>query len=126
MRVAWERPPFTREDIDEWISGMPEALSHLEIDIEGTDWPERFGAIARLAVDGHGRLYVIPLVGASARPSAGHVPVDVFSADGEHLFSGLMEDFEWTAAAGHFVYGIRVNPQSGEREPVRYRLVAPF
>jgi hypothetical protein len=52
--------------------------------------------------------------------------VDVYSADGEHLFSGLIEDFEWTASVGDFVYGIRVNPKTEEREPIRYRLATPF
>jgi hypothetical protein len=77
-------------------------------------------------VDGQERLYVFPQVSVSGGPSEGLVPVDVYSPEGDHLFSGLMEQFEWTAASGDLVYGIRVNPQTEEREPVRYRLVEPF
>ena len=126
LRVAWERFPVTKDDIQERISRIPEALSHLDFDVDGTEWPEAFGSISRLSLDGHGRLYVFPHVSASGRSADGFVPVDVFSPDGEHLFSGLIEPFEWTAAKGDHVYGIRENQETGEREPVRYSLAVPF
>ncbi len=69
---------------------------------------------------------LIPLASVVGRAPGEDVPVDVYSPDGEHLFLGLIEPFEWTAASGNFVYGIRENRDSGEREPVRYRLAAPF
>ena len=53
-------------------------------------------------------------------------PVDVFSADGEHLFSGMTSMWRWTGAHGDFVYQARVNDETDEYEIVRYTLVEPF
>ena len=123
LRVAWERVPISEEDKENRIRRLRKVPT--QIDTSRTEWPEAFGAISRLCLDGHGKLYVFPQVSSVQRPGE-YVPVDVFSPDGEHLFSGLMEPFEWTAASGDFVYGIRENQETGEREPVRYRLVEPF
>jgi len=124
LRVAWDRRPITEEDKEDRIRRLRKVPS--KIDTSLTVWPEALGSISRLSVDGRGRLYVFLQVSASDRSSEGLVPVDVYSPEGEHLFAGFAEDFEWTAASGDFIYGIRVNPDTDEREPVRYRLVEPF
>ncbi len=124
LRVAWKRSPVTEEDKRHQIRFLLERRPN--IGSFGDGWPETLGSISRLALDGHGRLYVFPQVSISGQRPDEDIPVDVYSPDGEHLFSGLIEPFEWTAASGEFVYGIRENRDSGEREPVRYRLVEPF
>jgi len=123
LRVAWERAPVTEEDKENRIRKLPKVPP--QIDTSRTEWPETFGAISRLSLDGHGRLFVFPQISSVPRPGE-YVPVDVYSPEGEHLFSGLMESFEWTAASGGFVYGIRENRDSGDQSVIRYRLVEPF
>ncbi len=55
-------------------------------------------------------------------------PVQVYSRDGEIIGSGYLDRYpthlHWQTAAGDRVYGVRVNPDSGEWEVVRYRLEA--
>ncbi|MGD8327992.1 MAG: hypothetical protein PVJ49_01070 [Acidobacteriota bacterium] len=77
-----------------------------------------------LRVDGHGHLYVFPFIpGSWDRPEQ---PVDVYSTDGEHLFSGMIPMVRWESARGDYVYGIRRDPDTDESTAVRYRLIEPF
>jgi hypothetical protein len=105
------------------------------------EWPERQFALGDIKVDGHGRLYVFPYV---ARDSdLDDRPVDVYSPDGEQLFSGVMSGpmanmswqtppangpmlaRAWQSAAGDFIYGIIVDPDTEEWQVVRHRLSWP-
>jgi hypothetical protein len=55
LRVAWNRRPVTEENQPKRVRRIPEALSHLAFDISSTEWPDYFGSISRLALDGRGR-----------------------------------------------------------------------
>ena len=102
------------------------------------EWPAFVHTIARLAVDGHGHLYVFPEVfrdlGPDGLPAFGFlrfrrpdkVPVEVYSPEGERLFAGTMRNGNWSAAHGDFVYSLRKSEQTEEHELVRYCLVEPF
>ncbi|MGD8817073.1 MAG: hypothetical protein PVJ51_07795, partial [Acidobacteriota bacterium] len=71
-----------------------------------------------------GHLYVFPFIpGSWDRPEQ---PVDVYSTDGEHLFSGMIPMVRWESARGDYVYGIRRDPDTDESTAVRYRLIEPF
>lgn len=87
-------------------------------------------------MDGHGRLWVFPWVrDVLERESR---PVDVYSAEGERLFSGTMpvrrritivgeyeEALRWQEAAGDFNYRVEADPRAEEHRVVRYRMVLP-
>ena len=141
LRVAWSRLSLTDERIDEALrrisgadnpNGRPSQIpdpKRYEV-----DWPELMPALAGrpsahprvepLRVDGHGHVYVFPFIPDSwDRPDQ---PVDVYSAGGEHLFSGMIPIRRWDAARGDYVYGIRTDAATQESEVVRYRLVEPF
>jgi hypothetical protein len=52
-------------------------------------------------------------------------PVDVYSPDGDHLFSGMIGS-TWEAARRVLVYDYEDGEQDGEPVVVCYRLVEPF
>ena len=92
-----------------------------------------FQAISNLEVDGHGHIYVFPFyepLNAPRPPDTERAeidrPVDVFSPDGEHLFSGMISISNWTGALGDFVYSSRINRETDEYEVVRHQLAEPF
>jgi len=118
------------------------------------DDPGDYPALEAIRIDGHGHLYVFPHVrtaggGEVDTASGGDVdmasdgdddmagggddderlvderPVDIYSLDGERVFSGLISDL-WDAAHGDFVYKLRLNDETEEHELVRYRLVESF
>jgi outer membrane protein assembly factor BamB len=126
LRVARERQAFTDEHEDRvvsWVRGVsPEDATATAT---GTVWPSHLPALSHLAIDGHGHLYVFPFefrfgeIGEQRE-------VDVYSPDGERLFPGYMDRTPWSDADGDFVYALRTNEETGEQEPVRYRLIEPF
>jgi hypothetical protein len=142
LRVAWPRMLLTDERIEQalrHVMGLDEPDDDIPSGITGVrrsdvDWPELLPALMGrpsahryaepLKVDGHGHVYVFPFVpDAWDRPDQ---PVDVYSADGEHLFSGMIPFRRWDSARGDFVYGVGTDPVSEEYRAVRYRLVEPF
>lgn len=133
LRVAWSREPVTRQHIDtvteRYLSDGPFA----EADLSGIEWPDHFSAISGIELDGHGHLYVFPfhlplhqpIAEDEERPDLPR-PVDVYGADGELLFNGLIDIAGWSSARGDFVYATRTNEDTEETEVVRYRLAEPF
>ena len=121
LRATWERIPVTEEEIvaamERARERMPDA-TRAEIDI-----PERKPALSHVNVDGHGHLYVFPYINDF---EAAEVPVDVYSRDGDALFSGWIPAVRWSDARGDFVYGREADDQSGEERIIRYRIVEPF
>ncbi len=123
LRVPWERQPISEEwfqaKVDEWTERLP--------DFTRADWddPGDYPALWAIRVDGHGHLYVFPDARDSGGDQAVERPVDIYSADGDHIFSGMITDV-WDAAHGDVVYKLRVNKETEEYEVVRYRLVEPF
>jgi len=129
LRVAWARDEVTGAHIDNVIAGFADG-PFAEMRESDVEWAEHFQAIANLEIDGHGHIYVFPFYEPLNAPRPPDTeppeidrPVDVFSADGEHLFSGMISISDWSGALGDFVYRSRLNP---EAEVVRYRLVEPF
>jgi len=121
LRATWERTPITEEEIAAGMQRIRERIpdaSRSEIDI-----PESKPAISYITVDGHGHLYVYPYTDAFDAPE---VPVDVYSRDGEALFSGWIPAVRWSDARGDFVYGREADEQTGEERIIRYRVVEPF
>lgn len=123
LRVAHQPARFTDDDRQRILERLRERTP--ELDAGDTSWPSHLAAISRLAVDGHGHLYVF-----GAEPPFGPTPaeegVDVYARGGERLFTGTMPPIRWTDANGDFVYAVRTNPRTEEREIVRSRLVEPF
>jgi hypothetical protein len=152
LRVAWQRRQPTERDISAYLHGLRELgatpeerewFSQRRRDQIGVlgPWP----ALAEINVDGRGHLYVFPEV-TRFPGTYDEGPVDVYSAEGEHLFSGLIHTkpittgrlafalalpsmprrASWGAAHGDCVYTIEEDEDSGEAVVVRYRLVEPF
>ena len=125
--VAWPRLPVTEED---------RAAAVLRpvpgVEISGVEWPEQLPALglprrragSALALDGHGHLWVFPLVPSGWERE--ELPVDIFSFEGEPLFSGFTPFSDWQAPFGDFVFRVEEDVDSGEHQVVRYRLVEPF
>jgi hypothetical protein len=86
-------------------------------------WPEYAGAVRALRVDGRGRLYVFPYVPETRGLDA---PVDVYGADGDLIFSGIMPLFEWGDVVGDYIYTWDPIDHEPLQTVVRYRLDAPF
>ena len=144
LRVAWERAPITqeiRDGVQPYLDTLPEREQEME-------WPEEMPALSGLSVDGHGHIYVFPYTYFNETlhlglvderwadlgeppPPPEFLPVDVFSSEGELLFSGNLqsggiERMYWHAARGDHIYRIATDMESGEMYVERYRLVEPF
>jgi hypothetical protein len=142
--VAWPRTRLTDERIDQALAhvmGKDDEGDDIPSSLTGVsrsdvDWPESLPALMGtsighyetrpqpIRVDGHGHLYVFPFIPENWDRS--DQPVDVYSAEGEHLFSGMMPVVRWDSARGDHVYGVRIDPDTEEYTAVRYRLVEPF
>ncbi len=110
LRTAWPRPrPDEIVNLDAVRVELPEA---------------RMSALSHLAVDGHGHLYVYPY--DTSEGSSPLLPVDVYSADGERLYSGMIDDTRWAKALGDHVYVPTFDRRTDEHHVVRFRLVEPF
>jgi len=139
LQVPWSRVPLTDADI---AAALQRVMAASDVgpgmsNVRRSDvqWPESMPALVGsmthlwerlepLQVDGHGHLYVFPFIPDSwDRPEQ---PVDVYSPDGEHLFSGMIPMIRWESARGDYVYGIYRDPDTEEFTAVRYRLIEPF
>ena len=123
LRVAHERKPFTEDDRARMLDVVTRTSPGT--DTSDAEWPTHFGAISRLDVDGHGHLFVFGFQPPFA-PVPEQVAVDVYAPDGQRLCTGTMPPLRWTAAAGDFIYSVRRDEETGENEPIRYRLVELF
>ncbi len=144
LRTAWPRLEMTAADREQAVLRRVAGMATDDLDVA---WPSHHPALANggaghaaLHVDGHGHLYVFPFVrpsesrqdgaGENDEAAAGGAgapfPVDVYDAEGQRLFTGLIEIPGWRDAAGDFVYRFEQVPVSEERVVVRYRLREPF
>lgn len=128
LRVAMTPGPLTREAIDDVmvrVRGSYEDATESEV-----SFPERFPAIRRILVDGHGHVYVFPYtwVGMPGTTTTADVavPVDVYSAEGERLFTGMTPQRSWTHADGDYVWEIGPDPETEENVVRKIRLLEPF
>ena len=124
MRVTWSRVPITDDEIDEWMTMARERMPDASRD--EIDWPSHRPALARagsVQVNGQGNLFVFPTVPPEWPED--RRPVDVYSRDGEVLFSGSMPRINWRAALGDHVYALETDSDTEESILVRYRLELP-
>ena len=122
LRAARPQQAFTEEHKDAVLAPIRDRFEDLAA--MPIEWPGFVYTISRLAIDGHGHLYVFPHYFRDFGPQ--ELPVEVYSPQGERLFAGTMSEGGWSAARGDFVYSMRRNEQTEERELVRFRLVEPF
>ena len=131
LRVAWVRDSVGQEHRERTVASLADSFP--DVRESALPFPQEFEAISNLEVDGHGHIYVFPFYEPlnaprpqdTERPEVDR-PADVFSPDGEHLFSGMISISDWTGALGDFVYGSRINRETDEYEVVRHRLAEPF
>jgi hypothetical protein len=123
LRTSWERQAIPEELFTSKVDQLKQRLPSLT----RSDWddPGDYPALEAIRVDGHGHLYVFPYVRSPSGDEVAERPVDVYTLDGEPLFSGTISGF-WGAAHGDYVYTLRLNGETEEQEVVRYRLVEPF
>lgn len=122
LRVAWPRQPLSAEQVDAALQAERE--QNPEARYADYEWPEAMPALFHLAVDDHGHIYVYPYAASTDGP--GDRPVDVYSPDGERLYSGIIAGHLWTRARGDWVFRVGTDPRTEERVVARYRLVEPF
>ena len=139
LQVGGERPPISDGEIDHFMEIHARRFPNRSAAM--VDWPECEYALADMKVDGHGHLYVFPYV-PKGTPAAAPRPVDVYSLEGERLYSGTisgrmfttayamyngpMLEVAWQVADGDLVWGLAENEETGDREVIRFRLVEPF
>jgi hypothetical protein len=143
LRVAWPRFPVSNADIE---SAMARTREHLpDAQRSEVDWPSHYPALSidpswwersahgyPIRVDGHGNLYVFPLIYEDRlrqwRERDPHIlrPVDVYTPDGERVFTGMIHEISWHDAWGDYIYGIELDSETDEQRIVRYRLLEPF
>ncbi|MFQ5743997.1 MAG: 6-bladed beta-propeller [Acidobacteriota bacterium] len=127
---AWtirvDQPPrtVTAEDIDramEIARRRQPGVGRADFD----EWPERFPALSYIAVDGHGHLYVYPFIWrGDVRTER---PVDVYSPEGEWIFSAMIKDYLWWIGWDNYLYAFGEHPENGESSVFRFRIVEePF
>jgi len=126
LRTNALRDPFPEAEVDRLVARVAEIMPGLGFEKSMLDWPERSKALEMLQVDGHGHVYVFPYVYVPLESTIANRPVDIYSPDGERLFSGLIAERPWHAVHGDFVYSILDDPVTGEAVVVRYRLVELF
>ena len=139
LQVAVEPRPISQGEIDYFMETHARRFPARSAAM--VDWPEREYALADMKVDGHGHLYVFPYA-AKGTPADAPRPVDVYSREGERLYSGTMSgrmfttayamyngpmlEVAWQVARGDLVWGLADNLETGDREVIRFRLVEPF
>ena len=128
LRVAMTPDPLSREAIDDVMERV--RSSYEDATESEVTFPDRFPAIRRILVDGHGHVYVFPytwvgMPGAATTADVA-VPVDVYSAEGERLFTGMSPQRSWAHFDGDHVWEIGSDPDTEENVVRKMRLVEPF
>jgi len=131
LRVNYEPPEPSREEKEATANFLIDRIGEMVegLAFEHFIWPERYPAIENLEVDGKGNLYVFshaPRSPLSWRQATEPVPVDVYSPEGDRVFSGMSPIDSWHSAVGSHLYRIETDPETEEQIVVRYRLVEPF
>lgn len=119
LNVAWARAGLTDQQKERMLASFRDRVP--DLDAEDAVWPEQLPAITNIAVSDNGLLFVFPYVFPIGRP-AGEYPVDVYTAEGERVWTGMIERAGWMAARGDFVYSTRWHPETGDTQVVRYFL----
>lgn len=122
VRVDTRPPVFPDAEADEILAiarGRVDGLGRSSI-----SWPEFLPAIRKLQVDASGRLYVYPYIYGVEQDDGTDHPVQVFSSDGELIFSGVIPNRDWFASYGEYVYTTEDDVR-GDPQVVRWRLAYP-
>lgn len=122
LQVAAPPTLFDSASRGAWLGWMQERMP--EVTDSHLNAPEELPAVGRLRVDGRGRLHVYGFVPEWDDPDVDR-PVDVYSADGQRLFSGYAPAADWVAARGDYVYGAGLDPVTQEYRVYRWRLEVP-
>jgi hypothetical protein len=122
LRVSWDRVPIREDEITSAIEQVRERTP--DASRSEVDWPSFRPALSRVQVDGHGHVYVFPY--PDNDDETDHAAVDVYSDEGEHLFSGFMRSIRWTDAQGDFLYSRESDDDTGEERILRYLLAEPW
>ena len=123
LRVAAKRAETTDEQIRTALDEVRQRMGWENAVRSEFPWPELRPAIERIAVDGHGNLYVYPY--PDDRDSTVR-PVDVYSPQGERLFAGWISSVRWRSVRDDYLLAWELDEETGEERIVRYRLVEPF
>lgn len=124
LRVAWERQPYSEEEIAYHLANARKDNPGLtRADVEIAEAPP---TLSHMQVDGHGHLYVFLRTFRTAEDAAEELPVDVYDAGGNRLFAGTVPEIFWRAVSGDFVYAFVYDRQADEQTIVRFRLDEPF
>lgn len=128
LRVAYSAPGPNdefKQALVHFGSSLPRELGRTPADPRSYVWPDHFATIENLEVDGRGNLYVFPYADRSPeelediyRP----VPVDVYTSEGDRIFSGWSEIDGWDASLGDHVFRVERDPVTEEYFVARYRL----
>ena len=128
LRVALTPEPLSREAIDDVMERVHR--SYEDATESEVTFPDRFPAIRRIQVDGHGHVYVFPYTWVGmpgiAMTEDVPVPVDVYSSEGDRLFTGMSPQRSWAHADGDYVWEIGTDPDTEENVVRKIRLVEPF
>lgn len=122
MRVAYAAPELSEEIVQRALETARERQP--EVTRGELMWPDRLPALSHIAVDGHGHVYVYPYFDRGEELE--ERPVDVYSPDGELLFSGMILDRRWDNADGDYVFAAGSDRVTGELLVWRWRLDEPF
>jgi hypothetical protein len=122
-RVDWPARPYTDADKRDILEELRERSPSLTL--ADLDWPALEPAVERIAVDGRGRVWVLPHRSPAELEDGALRPVDVLTPAGDLLYSGRIDKL-WQAAHGDHVYRLDQDPESGDWHVVRYRLYVPF
>lgn len=133
LRIPWKRERVTQDEIEAALEPhqatySTEALAKVrwpEVRPALAGWPQYLQSDRPLQLDGHGHLYVFPYFPMAWKRDDRLRPVDVYSADGALVFTGMIPNRDWVTAKGDHVYGFEQNDESNY-ELVRYRLTEPF
>lgn len=125
LRVAMTTDAISRAAIDDIMTRVRN--SYEDATESEVTFPDRFPAVRRIQVDGHGHVYVFPYTWVGMAISSDvPVPVDVYSAEGERLFTGMSPQRSWVHADGDYVWEIGPDPETEENVVRKIRLVEPF
>lgn len=95
--------------------------------VEEMKVPDLEDAIKDLCVDGHGHLYVVlDATREDLEAAQASRAIDVYSRDGERLFSGFLDNDGWGASSGDYVYDRETDMRTEEATFVRFLLQEPF
>lgn len=126
LRAPWPRSPVTDEAIGRSMERTRRAGRAMGENVRGdrgAEIPDYLPALADLASDGLGRLYVFPNADGVAGP--GQYPVDVYDPDGVLLVHGTLPFQGWDAADGADIYRLERDVLAGTTRLTRYRLELP-